>query len=437
MRTSMVGMRGSKRSVRASFGALRLQRAGVVYALVLVVACFEILTISKGLPAFLETSNVRNVFDQTALDGILVISMTVLLITGNFDLSVGATAGLAGAAGLSVANADGTVLGACAAIGIGLAVGTTNGVLVQVVGVNAFIVTLGSLTAVQGLLLIVTNGNTILANSGQYGSIATGNWSVPPALVIIAGVLLLGYAGARATGVGLSKSSDGVSGGLIAVGLVGLVLVLAGVLVPGLGTQSRETWIMLAYMSVAALVLRWTTVGRRVYAVGGNGEAARLSGINVGRYRVGAFILTSLSASLVGLLYAGKFAAVEPTALVNEELPVLAAAILGGTSLFGGSGYVVKSVAGALILSSLIVGFNVLNLGANYQYLVQGMVIIAAASIYTVAGNRRRAGSTSVAHDPAGGQPQPIEGAERSQRPAGGATAAASSAVTDVSPPSS
>jgi D-xylose transport system permease protein len=115
----------------------------------------------------------------------------------------------------------------------------------------------------------------------------------------------------------------------------------------------------------------------------------------VGRYKIGAFILTSTSAGLVGLMYAGKFGAVEPTALVNEELPVLAAAILGGTSLFGGSGYVLKSVVGVLILASLTEGFNVLNLGANYQYLVQGIVIIAAAAVYTVAGRRRRATTTA------------------------------------------
>jgi ribose/xylose/arabinose/galactoside ABC-type transport system permease subunit len=146
-------------------------------------------------------------------------------------------------------------------------------------------------------------------------------------------------------------------------------------------------------------------VGRRVYAVGGNGEAARLSGINVGRYKIGAFILTGASAGLVGLMYAGKFGAVEPTALINEELPVLAAAILGGTSLFGGSGYVLKSVVGVLILASLTEGFNVLNLGANYQYLVQGIVIIAAAAVYTVAGQRRRAATT--APEPSRGPTQP------------------------------
>lgn len=393
--------------MRAVLGALRPQRAGVVYALIAIVVIFEILTNARGLPSFLQISNVRNILDEASLDGILVVSMTVLLITGNFDLSVGATAGLAAAAGLKVANADGVALGTLAAVGVGLGTGLANGVLVQVVGVNAFIVTLGTYTALQGLLLIFTNGNTILANSGQWGSLGTGTWTVPQIVVVLIGVAFLAYAVARvvrARGGGGRGLLDGTT---IGATIVGLLLIIVAVAIPDLVTENRDTWIMLAYMSVATLVLRFTVLGRRVYAVGGNTEASRLSGINVGTYKIGAFVLTSLSASVVGLLYAGKFGAVEPTALVNEELPVLAAAILGGTSLFGGSGYVTKSVVGTLILASLTVGFNILNVGSNYQYLVQGVVIIAAAAVYTVASRNRRVRSTSPdAGEPTASEPE-------------------------------
>jgi D-xylose transport system permease protein len=137
------------------------------------------------------------------------------------------------------------------------------------------------------------------------------------------------------------------------------------------------------------LVLRFTVVGRRAYAVGGSVEAARLSGINVTRYKIMPFVLVGVTAGIAGVMYAGKFGAVDPTALTSEELPVIAAAVLGGTSLFGGAGYATKSVIGTLILVTLADGFGVTNLSANYQYLVQGGVIIAAASIYTVAGKQR------------------------------------------------
>jgi D-xylose transport system permease protein len=386
----------SRPSTGTGLSALRLQRAGVVYALIIVALVFQVLTLSKGLPAFLSITNVRNIIDQSALDGILVVSMTILLITGNFDLSVGATAGLSGATGLIVANSHGILLGGLAALGIGLAVGAINGVLVQVVGVNAFIVTLGMLTTVQGLLLITTSSNTILAKSGQFGSIGTVLRNLQSPVVVIVGVVLLVYAVARSIGrMGPRRSGLRLDGTSVSAGILGILAIAGAIALPALTTQTTESWIMLGYMVLASLVLRFTVVGRRVYAVGGNGEAARLSGINVGRYKIGAFILTGASAGLVGIMYAGKFGAVEPTALVNEELPVLAAAILGGTSLFGGSGYVLKSVVGALILASLTEGFNVLNLGANYQYLVQGTVIIAAAAVYTVAGRRRRAATTA------------------------------------------
>lgn len=373
---------------RRGLEALRLQRAGVVYALVVIVVIFQIMTSAQGLPSFLQVSDIRNIFEQGALDGILVVSMTVLLITGNFDLSVGATAGVAAAAALRVANVDGDFLGILAALGVGLGVGLTNGVLVQVVGVNAFIVTLGTYTALQGVLLQISSGTPILASNNQYSSIGTGTWSLPEGVVIALGVAVAIYAVFRARGL-RGRGGGGIDSNVVSAGVVGLGLIAIGLFIPDLAKENRQTWIMFAYMTAGALFLRFTVVGRRVYAVGGNTEAARLSGINVSAYKIGAFVLTGLSASLAGLIYVGQFGAVEPNALVNEELPVLAAAILGGTSLFGGSGYIVKSVIGTMILSSLTVGFNILNLGSNWQYLVQGAVIIAAAAVYTVAGRKR------------------------------------------------
>jgi len=112
-------------------------------------------------------------------------------------------------------------------------------------------------------------------------------------------------------------------------------------------------WIMLGITVVTSLVLRYTVVGRNLYAVGGNPEAARLSGINIDRYKMGAFVINGFVAAAVGVLYAGSFNSIDPTALTGGELTVIAAAVLGGTSLFGGSGYVAKSVIGTLILFTL------------------------------------------------------------------------------------
>jgi D-xylose transport system permease protein len=129
-----------------------------------------------------------------------------------------------------------------------------------------------------------------------------------------------------------------------------------------------------------------------VYAVGGNAEAARLSGVNVGAYKLAAFVLCSATVGFAGILFASRLGAINPTALQGAELTVIAAAILGGTSLFGGAGSVVKTLVGALLLFTLTNGFNILNLGANYQGVIEGAVVVVAAAIYTVGGASRRGG---------------------------------------------
>jgi D-xylose transport system permease protein len=362
-----------------------------LYALILIVFTFQILTSHDGLPSFLSVSNVRNLLDQAALDGMLVVSMTVLLITGNFDLSVGASAGFCGAIGLTVANHSGPVVGLIAAIAAGIGVGLLNGAVVQLVGVNSFIATLGTLTALEGALLVVTNGNTILAGSkaGTFGGLGTASWSVNRYAVIIIGALCVLWVGQWVYRRAQGNEVTGTPSAAAAVTFFGAGLILVAVLTPGVLGESRETWVMLGTMALVSLVLRFTVVGRRAYAVGGSVEAARLSGINVTRYKIMPFVLVGVTAGIAGIMYAGKFGAVDPTALTSEELPVIAAAVLGGTSLFGGAGYATKSVIGTLILVTLADGFGVTNLSANYQYLVQGGVIIAAASIYTVAGKQR------------------------------------------------
>lgn len=377
--------------LRAFAGAFRLQRAGIIYALILLIIVFQILTSAYGLPAFTTVANLRNLFDQTALDGVLVISMTTLLITGNFDLSIGATAGLAGATALIVANTTNQIFGGLAALGVGIGIGLINGLIVQLVGINAFIVTLGTLTAVQGFLLIATSDKTVLARHAAFQSFGIQNWTLPQPVAIILGIALLAYSMYLTFKVFKQTSVVIEQIGIAITSFIfGLILLAIGTAFTGLLTETTETWIMIAYMAVAGAIMRYTVIGRRLYATGGNPEAARLSGININVYKIAPFVVCSMSAGLAGLMYAGKFGAVTPTSLVNEELPVLAAAILGGTSLFGGSGYIVKSVIGALILSTLVDGFNLLNLNANYQYVIQGAVIIGAATIYTVGMYRRR-----------------------------------------------
>jgi D-xylose transport system permease protein len=364
--------------------SLRPQRAGVAYALLLLVVVLSIATAVKGQPAYLSTINVSNILDQAAPDAILAIFMTVVLISGNFDLSVASVAALAAALALTTIDSIGTVPAILVALAVGAVVGLINAVLVQKIGVNAFIVTLGTMTAVRGVVLIMLNGQSVTPNSRALVSLDSTLLKVPAAVAFGFGILLLVLAFVRFRQLRDIQSPplDGFFVALIGMALGGPIV---AIIAPGLLTEPLPVWLMLWVTVGVSIALRFLVAGRNLYAVGSNAEAARLSGINISLYKMVPFVLSGLASAVVGLLYAGQFNSVDPNALTGTELTVIAAAILGGTSLFGGAGYVAKSVLGTVVLFTLSNGFNVLNLGSNYQYVVQGAVLVAASAVYTIA----------------------------------------------------
>ena len=360
---------------RRAFG---LREAGVYYALALLLGILALLAASRGLPPYLSSQNLGNIAYQASLVGIIGVAMTIVLITGAFDLSVASVAALAAAVLVGLAGQIGFVPAAIAAIATAAAIGLLNGAIVEFVGINAFIVTLGTLTAVRGLVLVLTDGRSLMVENPAVLAqmLAFESTRVPvfwPLLLL--GAVLVALAAARRR---------------LAVALAGMALV-AIALIAGRGVNVAAPVVYLAaFTAILWFVLRYTVIGRRLYAVGGNPEAARLSGINVHAYRVGAFILSGAAAGFAGVLFGCRLGAINPTALQGSELTVIAAAILGGTSLFGGAGSVVKTVVGALLLFSLTNGFNILNLGANYQGLIEGAVVVVAAAIYTVGAKEKR-----------------------------------------------
>ncbi|HEV7977738.1 ABC transporter permease [Amycolatopsis sp.] len=367
--------------------ALSPRSAGVVYALLLLVTILTITTSAQGRPPYLSSVNLSNILDQASLIGILAIFMTLTLITGNFDLSVASTAALAGTVALKLVDQYGALFALVAALLTGAVVGFVNAVLVQKVGVNAFIVTLGTLTAVRGVVQAILDGQSITAKNSSFHDFATARWALPSVAAVVIGALLV----IAAVVLALRKENRIAGLGATApLSLSGIALAFIAIAQPKMLTQTTPVWIMLALTVIVSLVLRHTVVGRNLYATGGNSEAARLSGISVDRYKMGAFVLNGLVAGAVGVLYAGRFNSVDPTVLTGGELTVIAAAVLGGTSLLGGSGFVSKSVVGTLILFTLSNGFNVLNIGSNYQNVVQGGVLVAAAALYTATSSRGR-----------------------------------------------
>lgn len=366
---------------RRTFG---LREAGVYYALLILLALLAAIAQSRGLPNYLSPQNLGNIVYQASLVGIMGVAMTVMLITGAFDLSVASVAALAAAVLVGLAPSIGFPLAAGAAIVTAMAVGIFNGAVVQFVGINAFIVTLGTLTAVRGLVLVLTDGRSLMVERPdvlqQMLTFESTRVPIFWAALLFAAALVVLAAWKR-------RPLNALAGVVVAV-----LALLAG---SDFTVAAPVVYLALFTIAVWA-VLRFTVIGRRIYAVGGNAEAARLSGINVHAYKLGAFVLSSAAAGFAGVLFGCRLGAINPTALQGTELTVIAAAILGGTSLLGGAGSVLKTVIGALLLFTLTNGFNVLDLGASYQGLIEGAVVIAAAAIYTVGGDRRRARRATV-----------------------------------------
>jgi ribose/xylose/arabinose/galactoside ABC-type transport system permease subunit len=370
---------------RTVLKGLSLGEAGIYYALALILIVLTVLTRTFESQNFLDPANLANILYQASFVAIIAVPMTLVLISGNFDLSVAATAALSAACVLLLSDQVGIFPAMAISLVPGLLAGLVNAAVVQGLGINAFIVTLAMMTALRGVLLIITGGHTASADDRDalwpLKWIENGFWVTPNLLWCAAAIAMI------AAGVSWYRGSRKLP--LIWAG-AGIVLIIAGCFIDASWPLAKPVYYMAAITAVAWCVTRFTIIGRRLQAVGANPEAARLMGISVNRYRVVPFVLNGLAASFVGLLFAARLGAVLPNAMSGMELTVITAAILGGTSLFGGSGSVLKSVTGAIVLYSLVNGFDMLGLGTSYQGVIEGVVLIIAAAIYTVGKRGRR-----------------------------------------------
>ncbi len=369
---------------RVRLKGFSLGEAGIYYALAIVWIVLTAFTVLLGAQNFLDPANIANILYQSSFVAIIVVPMTLVLISGNFDLSVAATAALSAACVLILSDVVGIYAAIAITLAAGALIGLINAAVVQGLRINAFIVTLATMTALRGVLLIITGGHTATAEDREITRplkwIENGVWVVPNMLWLAGALALI-------SGAFLWWRSKGTAP-LVWCG-IGIILFCCGFFVDASWALAKPVYYMVAVTAVAYCTTQFTMIGRRLQAVGANAEAARLLGININRYRVVPFVLNGVAASVVGLLFAGRLGAVLPNAMTGMELTVITAAILGGTSLFGGSGNVLKSVIGVVVLFSLINGFDILGLGSSYQGVIEGVVLIIAAAIYTV-GRRRR-----------------------------------------------
>ncbi|WP_026581999.1 ABC transporter permease subunit [Bacillus sp. J33] len=295
-----------------------LQKLGPVLGLILITIILTIMS-----PSFLTTDNIFNVLRQVSINALIAFGMTFVILTGGIDLSVGSILALASAltAGMLAGGMD-PVLAVIVGLLAGAAMGMVNGLIITKGKVAPFIATLATMTIFRGFTLVYTDGRPI-------------------------------------TGL-----SDAVSFQMLGKGYF-------------LGIPFPVVTMLIAYF-VLFFILKKTTFGRGVYAIGGNEEASRLSGLKVDRLKIGVYSITGFLSALAGITLASRLNSAQPTAGASYELDAIAAVVLGGTSLSGGRGWIFGTLIGALIIGVLNNGLNLLNVSSFYQQVVKGGVILLA-----------------------------------------------------------
>ncbi len=350
---------------------------------------------------FLSSRTLVNITLFASPIGIIAIGVVLVLLLGEIDLSVGSVSGLAASvmAVLVVYHGQSLFVGLIAGLATGLAIGSAYALLYTKVGVPSFVITLAGLLGFLGLQLVVLGKNGTVNLPRQSGLIdfARQSYLSHAASYVLVVVVAVAYAASqlwrirRRTAAGLSAPSYAsvvVKSVLLAAGLGYFTYYLN--IDRGIGYLPL---LFVALVVVMDLLLRRSTWGRHVFAVGGNEEAARRSGIHVNRVYLSVFALTGFFSALGGLLAAGQLTSVsQASGGTDTNLTAIAAAVIGGTSLFGGRGTAYAALLGILVLQSIQTGLNVIGVDSSVRYMVTGAVLLLAVSIDSVS---RRARSSS------------------------------------------
>ena len=298
------------------------QNKSLVGLIVLIVA------VSIASPDFLDVGNLLNVLRQTSINAVIAMGMTFVILTAGIDLSVGAVLALCGAFAASlIASGTGLLIAMLIVLLAGLALGAVSGLIITYGAVQPFIATLVSMTVLRGAVLVFSNGTPIDASSGAasnaFGNVGAGYLFGVPIPVIAAAIVF------------------------------------------------AACWVALTQ----------TRFGRYVYAIGGNENVTRLSGVNVTLVKIVVYAVSGLLAALAGIILTARLQSAQPTAGVGYELDAIAAVVVGGTSLAGGIGSMTGTLIGALIIGILNNALNLMDVSAYYQMIAKGAVILLAVLV--------------------------------------------------------
>lgn len=335
---------------------------------------------------FLDPRNFSNLMRQTAVTGVLAVGMLMVIITGQIDLSVGSVVGLAGGIAAIAQGWFGWGLAPSLAAGIAvaLAIGALHGSLIAYLSIPAFIVTLGGLLAWRGVILGVSRGETIPIRLPGFKAIGQGY--VGP----LVGWIIAGVAVAAIVWLALTRNRTRRRHGLAVPGPASTALRIAAPALVVLGfiymMNSYEgipipVITFLAIALAGAFLTQNTTFGRYLYAIGGNPDAARLSGINIRRHILAVFCLMGVLTGVASIIYTARVGSASPDAGQLLELDAIAACVIGGTSLMGGRGTVFGAILGALIMSSLDNGMSLERVEPAMQNIIKGAILVAAVGL--------------------------------------------------------
>lgn len=372
----------SASKLRRRFSGSVIRSYSLVIAIVAVWVIFDALT--GGI--FLEPRNFSNLMRQTAVTGILSVGMVMVIVTAEIDLSVGSLVGLSGMAAVmmqTVAHA-GLLASLLVGLGVGLAVGALQGWLTAYLRIPSFIVTLGGLLAWRGAAQGISGGNTypvevpsFTALGQSYTSGATG---IVLMILSVAGVVWL-VLRRRAMQKRHGLESWSVAGAAARITVPSILIVAFVIVLNAYAGIPIPVLILVAIALAGTFLMANTTFGRRLYAVGGNPEAARLSGINVRGQILRAFCIVGLLSGVAGIIYTARLGSAGPDAGTLLELDAIAACVIGGASLLGGRGTVLGACLGALFMASLDNGMSLKDVPDFVQNIVKGGILVVAVGL--------------------------------------------------------
>ncbi|MEN3586134.1 sugar ABC transporter permease [Streptomyces sp. ZYX-F-203] len=388
------GSAGHLDAFRRRLGGGDLGAVPVVVGLAAIWGVFQTLN-----PAFLSAQNLSNIAVAMVATGMMSVGVTFVLLLGEIDLSVGSVSGVGGAlfALLAVTHGVDEWVALVCAVAAGAIIGAVHGLVFARLGAPAFAVTLAGLLFWNGLMLrlLGSNGTINIDSEGVVGALTTHYFSDVAAAHGLATLAVVGYGAAalRDTRRRIAAGIPARSPGEIALrtGLLACVAYAAAMVLNQYKGLPLATALFLAVLVTMDFLLRRTAYGRKVTALGGGVEASRRAGVDVAAVRVSVFALSGFFAAVGGLFWASKIAAANQSAGSGDLLMnVIAAAVIGGTSLFGGRGRVWNALLGVMVITSIQYGLALQGVGAPVQYMITGGVLLATVVLDSATRRSRR-----------------------------------------------